>query len=133
MQTVAKGHKPVVTVFVAGRPLYVNRLLNLSDAFVAAWLPGTEGAGVTDVLFAAKSAAGRYNFRGTLARPWPGVPCPDASAGGTKAKPWLFAPGYGLRYPGQHAMGALPTYPAVHACAPAAPASRRPTTGADAR
>ena len=36
LQAVAASHKPVVTVFVAGRPLYVNRLLNLSDAFVAA-------------------------------------------------------------------------------------------------
>ena len=123
LQAVAKSHKPVVTVFVAGRPLYVNHLLNLSDAFVAAWLPGTEGAGVADVLFAAKSAAGHYNFSGTLARPWPGVPCPDARAGGAEATRWLFAPGYGLRYPGQAAIGALPTYPAVHACAPAAQVS----------
>ena len=135
LQTVAKGHKPVVTVFVAGRPLYVNQLLNLSDAFVAAWLPGTEGAGVTDVLFAAKSASGHYNFSGTLARPWPGVPCPDASDGGAKTRAWLFAPGYGLRYPGQRALGTLPTYPAVHACTPATQASARPaaTAGAGAR
>ena len=123
LQTVAKGHKPVVTVFVAGRPLYVNHLLNLSDAFVVAWLPGSEGAGVADVLFAAKSASGRYNFSGTLARPWPGVPCPGAGTGGAKTKPWLFAPGYGLRYSGQHAIGTLPTYPAVHACASAAQAT----------
>ena len=34
---------PVATVFVSGRPLYVNKELNRSDAFVAAWLPGTEG------------------------------------------------------------------------------------------
>jgi len=119
LQAVAKGHKPVVTVFVAGRPLYVNHLLNLSSAFVAAWLPGTEGAGVADVLFAAKSASGRYNFSGTLARPWPGVPCPDASVSGTRNKRWLFAPGYGLRYPGHAELGQLPTYPAVVACADA--------------
>ncbi|HVC16367.1 MAG TPA: glycoside hydrolase family 3 protein, partial [Rhodanobacter sp.] len=85
LQTVAKAHKPVVVVFVSGRPLYVNNLLNLSDAFVAAWLPGTEGAGVADVLFAARSAAGRYNFSGTLPAPWPGVPCPDSSAGGARS------------------------------------------------
>ena len=119
LQTVAKGHKPVVTVFVAGRPLYVNNLLNLSDAFVAAWLPGTEGAGVADVLFAGHAGAGSYNFSGTLAMPWPGVPCPDASNGSAKATRWLFAPGYGLRYPAKHAMGMLPTDPAVDACAEA--------------
>ena len=118
LQTVAKGHKPVVVVFVAGRPLYVNNLLNLSDAFVAAWLPGTEGAGVADVLVAGPSGAGPHDFSGTLAMPWPGVPCPDAS-GSAKATRWLFAPGYGLRYSGRHAMAALPTYPAVDACADA--------------
>ena len=119
LQTVVRAHKPVVVVFVAGRPLYVNNLLNLSDAFVAAWLPGTEGEGVADVLFAEKSAAGRYNFSGTLAAPWPAVPCPYASAAGDQVKRWLFEPGYGLRYPDNHVMGVLPTYPAVDACAEA--------------
>jgi beta-glucosidase len=119
LQTVARAHKPVVVVFVSGRPLYVNNLLNLSDAFVAAWLPGTEGAGVADVLFAAMSAAGRYNFRGTLAAPWPAVPCPYAGAVVDQARRWLFTPGYGLRYPDNQVMGALPTYPAVDACAEA--------------
>lgn len=119
LQAVAKGHKPVVTVFVAGRPLYVNNLLNLSDAFVAAWLPGTEGEGVADVLFAGHSGAGTYNFSGTLAMPWPGVPCPDAGGSSARATRWLFAPGYGLRYPSKHAMGTLPTDPAVDSCADA--------------
>ena len=119
LQTVASAHKPVVTVFVAGRPLYVNNLLNLSDAFVAAWLPGTEGAGVADVLFAATSASGRYDFSGTLAMPWPAVPCPYAGTASDKAGRWLFAPGYGLDYTDSHAMGVLPTYPTIDACAAA--------------
>ncbi|MEO8998644.1 MAG: glycoside hydrolase family 3 N-terminal domain-containing protein [Rhodanobacter sp.] len=116
LQTVAKSHKPVVTVLVAGRPLYVNNLLNLSDAFVAAWLPGTEGEGVADVLFAGHAGAGPYPFSGTLAMPWPGVPCPAAGGSRAKAPRWLFAPGYGLRYPGKHALGTLPADPAVDAC-----------------
>jgi len=119
LQTVARSHKPVIAVFVAGRPLYVNNLLNLSDAFVAAWLPGTEGAGVADVLFAGHSGADRYNFSGTLAMPWPGVPCPDAGGSNAKATRWLFAPGYGLRYPSKSVIGALPTDPGVDACASA--------------
>jgi len=46
------GHGvPVVTIFLSGRPLYTNKELNRSDAFVAAWLPGTEPGGITDVLF----------------------------------------------------------------------------------
>ncbi len=119
LQTLAAAHKPVVTVFVSGRPLYVNQLLNLSDAFVAAWLPGTEGAGVADVLFADQSGSGHYNFKGTLARPWPGVPCPYANGGQTAASRWLFEPGYGLRYSGQYELPMLPTHLAVDACASA--------------
>lgn len=117
LQAVAGAHKPVVTVFVSGRPLYVNNLLNLSDAFVAAWLPGTEGAGVADVLFAAHDGSSHYNFSGTLARPWPGVPCPDAGAGSAAPTPWLFVPGYGLRYPGKQDLPSLPTYSAINTCA----------------
>ena len=41
----------MVTVLFSGRPLWVNREIDRSDAFVAAWLPGTEGKGITDVLF----------------------------------------------------------------------------------
>ncbi len=120
LKAVAATHKPVIVVFVAGRPLYVNNLLNLSDAFVAAWLPGTEGGGIADVLFAARAGGSRhYNFSGTLARPWPGVPCPEAIGAGAKNSPWLFAPGYGLRYPSRHDLPTLPTDPTVSACAPA--------------
>ena len=42
---------PVVSIFLSGRPLWVNAELNASNAFVAAWLPGSEGAGVADVIF----------------------------------------------------------------------------------
>ncbi|MEO6801333.1 MAG: putative glycoside hydrolase, partial [Rhodanobacter sp.] len=119
LQAVAQARKPVVTVFVSGRPLYVNNLLNLSTAFVAAWLPGTEGAGVADVLFASPGSTGRYNFRGTLARPWSSVPCPYGTARNAAPTHWLFAPGYGLRYPGTREVPQLPTYPAVDACADA--------------
>ena len=52
LRAVSGKGKPVVTVLLSGRPLYVNDLMNLSDAFVAAWLPGTEGKGVADVLIA---------------------------------------------------------------------------------
>ena len=119
LKAVAKAHKPVVTVFVAGRPLYVNNLLNLSDAFVTAWLPGTEGGGVADVLFAAHAGAAPFNFSGTLAMPWPGVPCPYAKSASTESARWLFTPGYGLHDSDQRDLPTLPTYPAVDACADA--------------
>ena len=112
LRAVSGTNKPVVTIFVAGRPLFVNDLLNLSDAFVAAWLPGTEGGGVADMLFASATR----DFRGTLARPWPAVPCPRAADAGKPVTP-LFKPGYGLRYASRSELRQLPTYPAVHACA----------------
>ena len=56
---------PVVAVFISGRPMWVNAELNASDAFVAAWLPGSEGIAVADVLF------GEHDFKGKL--PFSGV------------------------------------------------------------
>lgn len=53
---------PTVSVFLSGRPMWVNRELNASDAFVASWLPGSEGAGVADILFGKREATGRLSF-----------------------------------------------------------------------
>ena len=117
LQTVAAAGKPVVTVFLSGRPLYANDLLNHTDAFVAAWLPGTEGAGIADLLFASGAGQQAFNFTGTLAMRWPGVPCPDAEEATTAH--WLFARGYGLRYPSHHELPPLPTHADVTACAKA--------------
>ena len=65
-----QGYK-VITIFYSGRPLYVNEEINLSDAFVAAWLPGTEARGITDVLFA-KSG---QDFKGKLSYSWGAKKC----------------------------------------------------------
>ncbi|MXO70952.1 glycoside hydrolase family 3 protein [Alteraurantiacibacter buctensis] len=53
---------PTVAVFLSGRPMWVNRELNAANAFVASWLPGSEGAGVADVLTGAVPATGRLSF-----------------------------------------------------------------------
>ena len=98
LRTVSGKGPPVVTVFVSGRPLYVNDLLNLSDAFVAAWLPGTEGAGVGDVLFAGADGRPAHDFRGRLPFGWPRIACPRSRAFGPNGEPPLFARGYGLTY-----------------------------------
>ncbi len=66
----AQGIK-VVSVFISGRPLWVNAELNASDAFVAAWLPGSEGASVSEVLFSKASGEIAYDFRGKLSFSWP--------------------------------------------------------------
>jgi beta-glucosidase len=86
---------PVATVFLSGRPLYVNKELNRSDAFVAAWLPGTEGEGVADLLVRGRNT-GR-GFTGTLSYSWPGAPCQTPLNVGDAGYAPLFPVGYGLR------------------------------------
>lgn len=66
----AQGIK-VVSVFISGRPLWVNAELNASDAFVAAWLPGSEGESVSDVLFTKVNGEIAYDFKGKLSFSWP--------------------------------------------------------------
>jgi len=97
LQAMAKSGKPVVTVFLSGRTSYVNDLVNASDAFVAAWLPGTEGAGVADVLLAGANGKPRHDFRGRSSFPWPGDPCVTSFASAAPATA-QFANGYGLSY-----------------------------------
>jgi hypothetical protein len=61
---------PCVIVLLSGRPLFIEDALDRADAFVAAWLPGAEGAGVADVLYAHRGAS----FSGTLQHTWPRTP-----------------------------------------------------------
>ncbi len=86
---------PVVAILISGRPLVVDAELAESAAFVAAWLPGSEGAGVADVLF------GAYEFQGRLPMSWPGdMPGDgDSRSNGTRGgcARALFPLGYGLR------------------------------------
>jgi beta-glucosidase len=100
---------PVVSVFLTGRPLWVNPELNASDAFVVAWLPGSEGGGIADVLF--RNAAGEVNhdFRGKLSFSWPRDPSQTPlNRGDTPYEP-LFAYGFGLTYADRDSLGdALP-------------------------
>lgn len=89
---------PVVAVFLSGRPLWVNAELNASDAFVAAFLPGSEGGAIADVLFARADGAVNHDFRGKLSFSWPKRP--DQFVLNRRDKPYdpLFAYGYGLSY-----------------------------------
>ncbi|MFN8668675.1 MAG: glycoside hydrolase family 3 protein [Gemmatimonadaceae bacterium] len=85
----AKGI-PVVTVLVSGRPLVVNAELAESAAFVAAWLPGSEGAGVADVLF------GAFDFQGALSFAWPATV--DGATAEARSREALYPRGHGLTY-----------------------------------
>jgi beta-glucosidase len=94
---------PTVSVFISGRPLWVNPEINASDAFVAAWLPGSEGGGIADILFSAArdSTAGdksAHDFTGRLAFSWPltGMPVSFDAKGVVSGA--LYPRGYGLSY-----------------------------------
>jgi beta-glucosidase len=104
LQAVAGKGKPVITVMVTGRPVYGNDLLNLSDTFISAWLPGSEGKGVSDVLFAGSK---RYDFRGTLPFSWPKSACQTSLNVGDKEYAPLFAYGYGLKAGTRSKLGKL--------------------------
>jgi beta-glucosidase len=85
---------PVVTVLLSGRPLVLGTALDASRAFVAAWLPGTEGQGVADVLF------GDYKPTGKLPRAWPrNNEQATSTASQAAAERPLFPYGFGLAYP----------------------------------
>ncbi len=71
LKTLHNKGVPVVSIFLSGRPLWVNKELNASNAFVAAWLPGTEGAGIADVIFKNSDGTTKNDFKGKLAHSWP--------------------------------------------------------------
>ncbi len=98
LETVAAKGTPVVTVLVTGRPVYANELLNLSDAFVVAWLPGTEGKGVADVLFRNASGDIHHDFSGRLSFSWPNGVGQIVQSTSNSGGAVLFGSGYGLNY-----------------------------------
>lgn len=103
---------PVVSVFLSGRPLWVNREINASDAFVAAWLPGSEGAGVADVLLRRPDGSIAHDFRGRLSYSWPrsAAQTPLNPGDGQDAQ---FAYGHGLTYDDDATLARLPDDPGV--------------------
>jgi len=87
---------------LSGRALYVNPQINAADAFVEAWLPGSEGEGVADVL------TGKYDFTGKLSFSWPRRPDQTPlNVGDPKYDP-QFAYGFGLSYAAPTHTPALP-------------------------
>lgn len=92
LNAVSSAGIPMVVIIVSGRPLIITNQLEGWDAFVAAWLPGTEGEGVADVLF------GDYDFTGKLTYSWPrNISQVPINTGDSVYDP-LFEYGYGLNY-----------------------------------
>jgi beta-glucosidase len=96
----AKG-KPLVCLLFSGRPMIITNEIQQCDAFVAAWLPGTEGDGIAEVLY------GDYDFRGKLPHTWPASYAQEPINTGSMGDPVgaggnpLFPFGYGLNLAGQ--------------------------------
>jgi beta-glucosidase len=91
LDRVAGKGVPVVTLLYSGRPVYANDFIDRSDAFVAAWLPGTEGMGLADMLLRNAAGRARFNFTGRLSFDWPSRQCLAADGSGI-----AFHRGFGL-------------------------------------
>lgn len=104
---------PVVAVFLSGRPLWVNRELNAADAFVAAWLPGSEGAGIADVLLRKPDGSVQFDVHGKLSFSWPKRADQFANNVGQPGYDPLFPFGYGLTYADKGTWTPLPEDPGL--------------------
>ena len=95
LSTLANAKKagiPVVVVLMTGRPVILGNIVDQADALVAAWLPGSEGGGVADVLF------GKYKPTGKLSQTWPRSVAQIPIHAGDKSYDPLFPFGFGLTY-----------------------------------
>lgn len=90
LSTYKENGIPIVSVFLSGRPMWANTEINNSDSFVAAWLPGSEGGGISDMLFKTDPS---FDFTGRLSFTWPASAV--VSKNNNQA---LFEIGYGLSY-----------------------------------
>lgn len=97
---------PVVALFLSGRPMFVGPEMNVADAFVAAWQPGSQGQGVADVLVARKDGKPPRDFTGTLPFDWP------RDARSPMVEP-LWRVGHGLSYAKPASVGKVNEDPRV--------------------
>ena len=92
LNTVISSGKPMVVVLLSGRPIIITDMLENADAFLAAWLPGTEGNGISDIIF------GDFAPTGKLSASWPtDMSQIPINVGDSEYAP-LFPVGYGLSY-----------------------------------
>ncbi|MDG2393120.1 MAG: exo 1,3/1,4-beta-D-glucan glucohydrolase, partial [Thalassotalea sp.] len=96
---------PVVSVFISGRPMWVNAELNASDAFIAAWLPGSEGTGVSEVLFTKADGSINHDFKGKLSFSWPKTAIQAVVNRNDAEYSPLLPYGFGLAYGEENTLG----------------------------
>ncbi|CAN0520353.1 unnamed protein product, partial [Scytosiphon promiscuus] len=92
LKRLRKAGSPTICIFLSGRPLWVNPSLNASDAFIAAFLPGTQAGALADVLFATNG----LDFSGKLSFSWPQYADQYALNMGSQPYDPLFPFGFGL-------------------------------------
>ena len=107
LEKLQKADIPTVTLFISGRPLWVNRVINASDAFVATWLPGSQGIAIADVLFSKTDGTVNHDFSGKLSFSWPMYPSQTTLNYDDKNYQPLFPFGYGLSYQDKKQIAAL--------------------------
>ena len=89
---------PVVSLFLTGRPRWVNPELNASDAFVVCWLAGSQAGAVADVLFRDAANEISHDFTGRLPFSWP-LDASLTSVDRNSSQPDAYLPvGYGLSF-----------------------------------
>jgi beta-glucosidase len=93
--TAKNSGKKVVCVMITGRPMDISAIADKCDAIVAAWLPGTEGGGIAEVLY------GNYEFRGKLSASWPRSTAQEPVNVGDATYDPLYPYDYGLNAAGQ--------------------------------
>ena len=92
LANVKKAGIPTVVILLSGRPIILGNILDQSDALIAAWLPGSEGQGIADVIF------GDYNPTGKLSHSWPRTVSQLPLDVGDKDYDPLFPFGYSMTY-----------------------------------
>lgn len=92
LTTLRQAGVPIVTVFISGRPLRTNPLINASDAFIAGFLPGTQSGALADLIF----SNGKVDFTGKLPFSWPTEPDDFGAGHGHKTRTSQFNLGFGL-------------------------------------
>jgi beta-glucosidase len=98
LERLRKDGIATIGVLLSGRPLWVGPQMDAADAFIAAWLPGSEGAGLADLIIADQTGAPRHDFTGRLAFSWPRRADQTPLNIGTPGYDPLFPVGYGLSY-----------------------------------
>jgi beta-glucosidase len=104
IRNLKNANLPVIVILISGRPLIIDAIIPYTDAFIAAWLPGTEGRGITDVLF------GDYNPSGRLSSSWPRVMKDIPINFGDSVYDPLFAYGYGITDLSDSPVGSAPEF-----------------------